>query len=124
MASAPRPVAERNGLGPPPHPAALAGPASDSRVTIGCCCFEIHLPASGSLKEKRKVVSSLRDRLRRRHNVSFAEVEHQDLWQRAGLAVVAVAAHRRQLEALFETIREEVARSIPGDLIGFEIEYL
>ena len=93
-------------------------------MIIGCCQIEIHLPASGSLKEKRRVLASLRDRLRRRHNISFAEVAHQDLWQRAGLAVVAVAAHQRQLDALFEAIEAEVARSIPGDIIAFEIDFV
>jgi uncharacterized protein YlxP (DUF503 family) len=93
-------------------------------MIIGCCHLEIYLPACGSLKEKRRVLSSLRDRLRRRHNISFAEVAHQDLWQRSGLAVVAVAAHRRQLDALFESIEDEVVRSIPGDLLSFQIEFL
>jgi len=93
-------------------------------MIIGCCQMEIHLPACGSLKEKRRVLASLRDRLRKRHNVSYAEVAHQDLWQRAGLAVVAVAAHRRQLDALFTSIEQEVARSIPGDLVSFDVEFL
>jgi uncharacterized protein YlxP (DUF503 family) len=91
---------------------------------IGCCQIELHLHASGSLKEKRKVISSLRDRLRRRYNVSFAEVEHQDVWQRAGLALVAVSSHRPSLDSLFQAIREEVDRSIPGDVLQFDVEYL
>ena len=91
-------------------------------MVIGCCEIEIHLPACGSLKEKRRVLSSLRDRLRRRHNISFAEVAHQDLWQRAGLAVVAVAAHRGQLDALFEAIEKETARTVPGEILRFEVD--
>ena len=84
---------------------------------------DLMITGARSLKEKRRVLASLRDRLRRRHNISFAEVAHQDLWQRAGLAVVAVAAHQRQLDALFEAIHAEVARSIPGDILAFEIEF-
>ena len=93
-------------------------------MVVGCCQIEIHLPACRSLKEKRRVLSSLRDRLRRRHNISYAEVAHQDLWQRAGLAVVAVAAHRPQLDALFEAIEAEVARSVPGELLCFDVEFV
>lgn len=90
---------------------------------IACCRIEIHLPASASLKDKRRVIASLRDRLRR-HNLSFAEVEHQEVWQRAGLALVAVAAHRSQLEAMFASVHDEVARLVPGDILRFEVEHL
>ena len=93
-------------------------------MIIGCCQIEIHLPGSGSLKEKRRVIVSLRDRLRRRHNVSFAEVEHQELWQRAGLVVVSVAGDRRQLDRLFEIIRSEVTRTVPGEVVQFAVEYI
>jgi uncharacterized protein YlxP (DUF503 family) len=91
-------------------------------VIIGCCQIEIHLPMSASLKDKRRVVAGLRDRIRR-HNVAFAEVDHQEVWQRAGLAIVSVAAHRPQLEALFESIHREVSRDIPGEVLQFEVEY-
>ena len=70
------------------------------------------------------MLSSLRDRLRRRHNISFAEVEHQDLWQRAGLAVVSVGGSRRQMEPLFEKIRSEMMHTVPGEIVLFEVEYL
>lgn len=93
-------------------------------MVIACCHIEIHLPTSSSLKEKRKVIGSLRDRLRRHYNVSFAEVEHQDLWQRAGLALVGVAAHRGQLDATFRSVQKEVQRSLPGEMLRFEVEYL
>ena len=93
-------------------------------MVIGCCHIEIHLPASGSLKEKRRVIASLRDRLRRRHNVAFAEVDHQNLWQRAGFAVVSVAGSRAQLDSLFEAVQREVTRDVPGEILRFEVEYL
>jgi uncharacterized protein len=70
----------------------------------------LHLPASHSLKDKRQVVRSLSDRLRRKFNVAVAEVEEQDQWQTAvlGLAVVSnEAGHaERQLERILEVIEE------------------
>jgi uncharacterized protein YlxP (DUF503 family) len=93
-------------------------------MVIGCCQMELHLPACTSLKDKRRVLASLRDRLRNRHNVSFAEVEHQDLWQRAGLALAAVSSHQEQLEKMFSTIRTEIEGAIPGYVIACDIEYL
>lgn len=68
----------------------------------------LRLPASRSLKEKRQVIRSLVERLRRQFNVAIAEVEEQDAWQTAvlGLAVVSNdAGHaERQLDRILEAI--------------------
>jgi len=87
-------------------------------MTIGVYTFEMHLPLARSLKNKRQVVKRLKDRLRARYNVAVAEMEqHADLWQRAGLAVVSVAANRDILVRLFEKIRSEAEGQIPGQLV-------
>jgi uncharacterized protein YlxP (DUF503 family) len=65
---------------------------------VGLCILEIHLPASHSLKDKRRVLRGLKDRLRSRFNVSLAEIDHQDLWQRAGLACAAIGSDRSVVE--------------------------
>lgn len=79
-------------------------------VHVGACVVTLHLPASHSLKDKRQVIRSLSDRLRRTFNVAVAEVEEQDQWQTAvlGLAVVSnEAGHaERQLERILEAIEE------------------
>lgn len=93
-------------------------------MVIGCCEIELHLPVSGSLKEKRKVINRLRDRLRGRFNVSFAEVAHQDTWQRIGVALVAVSSHQPSLDAMFESVREEIYRLVPGEVLRFDVEFL
>ena len=60
-------------------------------MVIGLCTVELHIPYGHSLKEKRKVVKGLKDRLRRKFNISVAEIDDQDLWQRAVLAIACVA---------------------------------
>jgi uncharacterized protein YlxP (DUF503 family) len=65
--------------------------------------WDLHLEGCQSLKDKRSVLQSLKAHLRRRLNLAVAEVEHQDLWQRAGLAAAAIAGERRVAE---ETLRE------------------
>lgn len=65
--------------------------------------WDLHLEGCQSLKDKRSVLQSLKANLRRRLNLAVAEVEHQDLWQRGGLAAVAIAGERRVAE---ETLRE------------------
>jgi uncharacterized protein YlxP (DUF503 family) len=64
--------------------------------------WDLHLEGCQSLKDKRSVLQSLKAGLRRL-NLAVAEVDHQDLWQRAGLAAAAIAGERRVAE---ETLRE------------------
>lgn len=59
-------------------------------MVVGVCRIELHLPNGASLKGKRQVLKSLKDRVKYRFNVSIAEVEDHDLWQKAVLAVACV----------------------------------
>ncbi len=64
--------------------------------------WDLHLEGCQSLKDKRAILQSLKAALHRAHNLSVAEVDHQELWQRAGLACAVVASDRRVAE---ETLR-------------------
>ena len=63
-------------------------------MVIGCLQAKISIPAAQSLKDKRMVLRSLKDRMLNKMNVSVAEVDFQDVWKSAQLAVVTVAAER------------------------------
>jgi len=67
-------------------------------VVVGLMTWELHLAACQSLKDKRQILKSLKDRLHQRFNVSAAETDHQDLWQRAELTVAVVSTDRRHAE--------------------------
>jgi uncharacterized protein YlxP (DUF503 family) len=69
---------------------------------------EIHLPESRSLKQKRSVVRHLLDTSRRRFGVAAAEVEYQDLWQRAALAFAAVAKDAGHVEDVLDSVERFV----------------
>lgn len=73
-------------------------------MVIGVSTYQLHLDGCRSLKEKRFVLKGLKDRLSRRFNVSIAEVDHQDLWQRAELAVVVVATDQRRANGTLSLI--------------------
>lgn len=75
---------------------------------IAHLAFDLRLPDSSSLKDKRQVLRSLRDRLRARHNVAFAETDYQDTWQRAKIEIVSVNSSRQVLEKAFQKLIEEV----------------
>ena len=92
-------------------------------MVVGLLSLELHIAVARSLKDKRMVLRSVRDRLRRL-NVAVSELEHQDLWQRAGLGVVTIAATesvaRRELDAALD----EIERAEPGVVARSEVEFL
>ncbi len=83
-------------------------------MRVGLLVLELYLPGSASLKDKRRVVRSLLEGTRARHNVATAEVDHQDLLQRAQLAFASVAGSDAPLERLFDRILEEAEQLAPG----------
>jgi len=83
-------------------------------MRVGLLVLELFLPGCASLKEKRRVVRSLLDGSRARHNVAAAEVDHQDLRQRAQLAFASVAGSDAPLDRLFDRIVEEAEKAVPG----------
>ncbi len=78
---------------------------------IGLARFDIFIPHSGSLKAKRQVLRPVVDRLRKGLNVSVAEVDHQDLWQRAALGVSCVSSSSDQCRKLMQEAEKIVARA-------------
>ena len=69
----------------------------ESHPSVGILKVALFLPASQSLKEKRMVLKSLKDRARSRFNVSIAEIEHHDKWQRTVLALIGSVIVRKCL---------------------------
>jgi uncharacterized protein YlxP (DUF503 family) len=73
-------------------------------MVVGIIGWELEVFGCQSLKEKRSVVRSLKERLRNRFNVSVAETGHNDLWQRAELTACVVSTDRRQVDSILESI--------------------
>ncbi len=93
-------------------------------MIVAVSVFELHLPASRSLKDKRRVVKSLTERIHQRHRVSIAEVDHHDLRQRARIGIAAVNASRRQVERQMEAIRGLIDQVPEAVLLSWEPLYL
>lgn len=74
-------------------------------MAIGMSIFELHLPQARSLKDKRKIVRSLVERIHRRYRVSVAETDLHDLHQRSELSLAAVARTDQEVENLLESLR-------------------
>jgi hypothetical protein len=93
-------------------------------TTVGLLHLKVHLPEAGSLKDKRRVLKSFKDRLRRRHNVSVAEVDGQDHWRWGVLAVAMAGADRRYLEGALQGILNGLKTHREMLLVDSEIEWL
>ena len=90
---------------------------------VGLLSIEIHVPGARSLKDKRTVLRSVKDRLRRL-NVSVAEIEHQNLWQRCRLGIAAVGATQTGVERSLEAVVEGIERHEPGLIVARDLEWL
>ncbi len=83
--------------------------------------FDLRIPACGSLKEKRHVVKTLTSGIRSTFNVSVAEVDHHDLWQRTAIAVAAVAGEQYHARRVLHEVEKLVDRWGEVELIDREL---
>ncbi len=77
---------------------------------IGVARFELFLPASGSLKDKRQVLRSVTAAVQNKFQVAIAEVDHQNLWQRAALGVSCVSRTGGQCRKVLQEVEKTIGR--------------
>lgn len=93
-------------------------------MPVGLLTLDINLPESRSLKDKRQVLRSLKDRLRKRFNVAVAELEHQDVWQRAVIGVVTLADQPGFVEQSLRAVLQDSELQLGGYLVDHQLEIL
>jgi uncharacterized protein YlxP (DUF503 family) len=91
-------------------------------MLVAFCQLELIIPGSGSLKEKRFVLSSLKTRIRNKFNVSVAEVEDNDKWQKATLGISMVANERKFLDQVFSHIFNLIEEQGQVEIIQRQLE--
>jgi len=101
----------------------VSSPAGADAMPVGVLTLEIHLPYAHSLKEKRAVLLKMRDRLRARFNVAVAELDHQDVWQRATLGVVSISDSQTLLEGVFRKVLAEAENILGDDVANHTLEF-
>lgn len=92
-------------------------------MIIGLLTFEIYIPYSHSLKEKRKSLNKIKDRLKRKFNIAFAELEYLNKWQRSKIGIVTINKQKRMIEKIFQKIILEIEEIIEGEILQKEIYY-
>lgn len=80
---------------------------------VALLTIDLHFPDAGSLKSKRKELASVKALLHQRLGVAIAEVDHQDLWQRATLAGALVSGSLRQLDAECDAVQRFLDARFP-----------
>ncbi|MDQ3985842.1 MAG: DUF503 domain-containing protein [Actinomycetota bacterium] len=81
---------------------------------VGVARFELFIPESRSLKDKRQIVRSVSMSIARKFNVAIAEVDHQNLWQRTAFGVSCVAESTGQCKKVLMEVEKSISRSIIG----------
>jgi uncharacterized protein YlxP (DUF503 family) len=93
-------------------------------ASIGLLTLDIHLPNAHSLKEKRQVLLRVKDRLRNKFNVAVAELDHQDLWQRAVIGVVSISSSDQNVRQVLEGAEIEAESAVEDGIVSGSIELL
>jgi hypothetical protein len=93
-------------------------------VNVGILQFSLHLEGCNSLKEKRSVVQSIKERARRRFNLAIAEVDDHDFWRTATLGAVTVGVDARSVEGTMRSFLAFLEDSRQASLADHQLEVL
>ncbi len=93
-------------------------------MVVASLRIDLVIPGSASLKDKRHAVRSLRDRIRSRFNVSVAEVDHQDLWQRAALGIAVVSGDGQIVREVLDNVRRLIEQDVRVSVLDAHIEII
>ena len=94
---------------------------------IAVLTLELRIEGAHSLKDKRQVVRSLKDKLRVSFNVAVAELEQSDLWQRATVGVVSISESKDYLQGLMENVERaacRIANNAGGEVVDSFVNYM
>jgi uncharacterized protein len=93
-------------------------------MAVGLLILELHISDAQSLKDKRHVLRSLKDRLREKFNVAVAELDHLDLWQRSTVGIATLSNEEQHVEESLQRVLEEADRLLGPVLISYSVEFL
>ena len=94
-------------------------------MNVGVCKISLRLPENGSLKGKRQVLKSIISRVRNRFEVSVAEVDDNDAWQRATIGVCVISNNRRHSNEVLSKVVDYITNSrFEVEMLDYEIEII
>jgi uncharacterized protein len=93
-------------------------------MPVGLLTLELRLPEAQSLKDKRQVLRSLKDRLRRHFNVAVAEMDFQDVWNTSVVGVVTLSNAEQHVEESLQLVLAEAYKILGPLLVSHDVELL
>ncbi|RMH87325.1 MAG: DUF503 domain-containing protein [Calditrichaeota bacterium] len=93
-------------------------------MIIAVLTVDLYLPGSFSLKDKRMVLRKIKDRIGHKYNVSIAEVDFLDKWQRARLGICQVGTDYKFLEKSLQSVFKAIDNNGLAEVVDHSIEYL
>ncbi len=93
-------------------------------MVVGVLKVEIFLPGSGSLKEKRREIRSIKDRIRSSFNVSVSEIDNQDLWQRGTIGIAVAGSDVGPVKETMGKVQAFLEKNWPHLILGIYTEIL
>ena len=91
-------------------------------MPVGLLTLELHIPDAQSLNDKRQVLRSLKDKLRREFNVAVAELDHHDAWQRSVVGVVTLSNEEKHVQEMLQKVLDAADKILGSFLIGQKFE--
>jgi uncharacterized protein len=93
-------------------------------MPVGLLTLELHLPEAQSLKDKRQVVRSLKDRLRGHFNVAVAELDFEEIWQRSVVGIVTLSNEEQYVEESLQKVLAEADKILGPLLVAHAVDML
>ena len=93
-------------------------------MPVGLLTLELHIQHAQSLKDKRQVLRSLKDRLRAKFNVAVAELEHHDKWQRSVVGIVTISGEEQHVEESLQQVLAEADLILGPVLVSHAVEII
>ena len=93
-------------------------------MPIGLLTLELRLPDAHSLKDKRQILRSLKDRLRRKFNIAIAELDFHDVWQSSTIGIVTLSNAQQHVEESLQHVLAESHRILGRVLVDHSVDFL
>jgi uncharacterized protein YlxP (DUF503 family) len=93
-------------------------------MPVGLLTLELHIADAQSLKDKRQLLRSLKDKLRREFNVAVAELDHHDVWQRSVVGIVTLSNEEKHVKEMLDKVLDAADRILGSTLVNQNFEII
>ncbi len=93
-------------------------------MVVGILTIELFIPEAGSLKTKRFAIKSIKDRLKNKFNVSVAEIDNTDKWQRCSIGIAAVSNDHKHMDSTLNNVMNLIYGDSRVEVIDSTVEYI